>query len=638
MRDDLDNVNKFFMPARLLRKRMPKAQLKRVRRVRLMRRFITFSLIVIAAVFVTVSFADIGSNMMLALANNYVCENMNLNLKVESVTGNPLKGYIMNNVYIEDENGKKILTAKSLSWYVSFSSLMKGSLRFRKIIAEAVSVDAEGIVDAIDNFEGHYEAHDVINFFSSPAFASEYETNNAYEIPTDRITITGGKINSRYTVMNIKTIDADMNTSEADIDGDINGVMLKGKVKFTGEDKMKGINISDMTLGSGKVTAIGGLFDNDIFDVHAVIDDLELKDLTAIFPQALSSKDFDGILDLNIDITGVKENPKVFGSIDYKGSKFYGFPIERMSANYNYDPEEKNFALNNIQTSFFDIPIQGEISAMNLFSKDVQLRVKLDGSETNLERLDEILNIPELKSIGGKIEAFNINISGSIESLSGLININAPKISYGSRTFSNIRLQMKLAQSSTANVEGKFTFEEANGFIQGNVESLLRDSNMDITIKIADIDIKRVESVIPDYPNYKLEGKITALMTVKGSALKPVIRGSLRSEEFDVRSYRVMKPVINFSISDRTLKIDETEGTINSKPFAIIGTLRPIPSSNPELDIKAVLNEKLNAGIRITGTLNNPSIKIEGTSRDAEPVSRETNQKEEISKDEDASK
>ncbi len=607
MRDDFDNVNRYFMPPRLLKKRPSKAKMKRIRRGRRIRIFIALSIIVFAVIYLAVFFTDVGSDFILALAENYASENMNLNLKAESITGNPLKGYTMKNAEVEDLNGKKILSSESLSLYLNLSSLLKGRMILSEIFTQGVSVDAEGAVEILQDMSSKYKAQNInmMHIFESPAFADETEHTNTLHL--DRLRMRDGRINSRFLTVNVSRIDADLKNFTAEVDADINGLPLKGKIDMGNDSELVAINRADMNLGSGKITAVGGLFNDDIFDIHATTEDLNLKEVTAMFSEELSSMDFDGTLNLNLDVTGTKEAPRLFGSIDYKGTKIYGIPVERMSANYAYSPSEEVFTMNNIQASLLSIPVQGEISAMNMFEDNAQMRIKLDGSETNLDKLDEVLSIPELKSMKGKVDMFNVSIDGKKNSLNGLVNMTSPAISYMGRTFSNIRMQMKLSGSGTANVEGKFTFEEANGFIQGNIESIMRGSKMNLTAKIADIDIKRIENIIPDYPGYNLEGKVTLSLSVKGSINNPVITGSLSSSEFSVKSQKVMNPAIDFRFEDRTLTIEKTEGTVNGKPLSITGTIKPLPSSNPELDITA-------EGMRITGALNNPEINLMASS------------------------
>lgn len=532
------------MPDRLLKKRPSKAKLKRIRRRKRIRRFIALSVIVIAVIALAVTFTNAGCDIVLGLAEDYVSENTNLNLIAGTVTGNPLKGYTMKNIELEDMNGEKIISAESLSLYMSLSSLKIAKLRIRNAI-----------------------------------------------------------IHSRFVKINISRVDTDLRTFTTEIDADINGLPLRGNIDMGNASELTSINRADMKLGSGKITAIGGLFDDNIFDVHVTAEDLNLKEITAMFPDTLSSNDFDGDLNLNLDVTGIKESPRIFGSVDYRGTKIYGFPAERMSADYHYSVRDNMLMINNIQASAMSVPVQGEITATNLSGENVTMKIKLDGSETNLDALHEVLNIPELKGLNGRIETFNANIWGTMNSLNGLINLTSPRITYMNRTLSNLRLQMKLSGSNTGNVDGKFDFEGTNGFVQGNVESIFTGSNMNITAKIADMDIKRIENIIPDYPAYNLEGKITLSLSVKGSTSKPVITGSVSSNEFKVRSDNITKPVIEFKIQDEALTIEHTEGTLNGMPLTVTGTIKPFPSSNPELDITA-------GTAKITGVLNNPSIKL----------------------------
>lgn len=608
---------------------MPKARLKRMRRRKFIRRLTALSLIVSVIIALAVMFLDAGSNMILGLAENYVSENMNLILRTESVKGNPIKGYTFRGMNIEDENGKSILSAEYLSGHISFSSLMKGRMRLSEILIQNISLDIEDFVSTVYDARQYRAYHEDI--FESPAFASDLTSDsdsdsnsdmrNVKYIPFDKLTLRGGKFQSRFGTVNIKTINADMTKFKAEVDADINDIALKGNIDMGEVTNFASINRADMTFGSGKITAVGGLFNDDIFDFHATAEDLNLKEITALFNGKLIPDNFDGTMNLNFDVTGVKESPKMFGSIDYRGTKIFGLPVERMSANYNYSPDERILTVNNIQASSLNIPVQGEMSAMRTASDDVIVRIRLDGSEANLEGLDEVLNMPELKSLKGRTDSFNVNISGNINSLNGLVNLSAPKIMYSGRTFSGIKIQIKLAQSSTASVDGKFSFEDANGFIQGSIQSVLREANMNLTAKIADLDIKRVANMIPDSPSYNLAGKITASLNIKGSMSKPVITGSINSDELSGWSQKIMKPVIYFSFTDRALNIEKAEGTVNKIPVAVTGTIKPVPSSNPELDITAGLNTKLKTGIRITGTLNNPSFSLSNASEDTKPAS-----------------
>ena len=84
---------------------------------------ILFIFIILGAIF---SFVDIGGNVILELAKNYLSENYKLTLNAEKISGNPVKGYTLHNFSIDDHDGQNILSAEYLSGHVNFPALLTG--------------------------------------------------------------------------------------------------------------------------------------------------------------------------------------------------------------------------------------------------------------------------------------------------------------------------------------------------------------------------------------------------------------------------------------------------------------------------------------------------------------------------------
>ena len=556
------------------------------------------------------SFANIGGDVILEIAEKYFSENYKLSLKAERITGNPIKGYTLHNLEIADEN--KILSAEFLSGRLNLSALLHGKLRLAEISIRKISVDVDQLINnkftSFDSFE---------------------------EIPLDKISIVDSKFSSRYGVFKINSLVADLNKFDIVIDGNIDGIKFKGDIEMSG---LTAINSSRIDFGGGKILATGGLAGNKI-DFHASIEDLDLSEITTLSLIPLNSQDFNGKTNVNIEILGTTENPQVLGSVAYKGTKINGLLVERLSTNFDYTNDRLGFT--DIQANILNIPIQGELAVENLFSKDIHVFIKLDGSEANLSGLDKVLDIPELKALSGKVSSFNANISGPVNSLNGIINFVAPRIAYDGRTFTNIKAQMKLNNSDTAQVDGKFNFEGANGYIQGNIASFLIYPRLNITTKIANLDIKRVENLIPDASDYKLAGNITATVSIKGPAVAPTVTGAISSPEFSGFGQKFVKPVINFTFADKTLTLHKPKGTLNGMPINLSGTIGPLPSYNPKLNIDATvvmlpevlsaylpdvdiysyaLKGTVNAGLKIQGTIYTPITKFLASSSKLEAM------------------
>ncbi len=641
MINDVDNIQTFQIPRHNKSRRNNNNS--NHRKGKPYRRFLFGVLLLLIVLGTIFSFVDIGGNVILELAKNYLSENYKLSLNAEKITGNPVKGYTLHKFSIDDPDEQNILSAGYLSGRVNFSALLTGKIRLAKLTIGGLSADVEQLISAAQKyFTFEIEDDDLTSsmldeFFSrltitaSPAFADS--GNPVPDIPLDYLRIRESKFFSQFGTLQVNDVIADLKKFDIDVDAAFNDIPIKGKIDMGESAGLTGINNSEINFGSGKILATGGLY-GEILDLHASCENIDLKEITALYPAMLKPEDFDGTANFNVDATGKLEALKLFGTIDYKGTKIYGFPVERVSSNVNYEALDKRIALNNIQASAFNVPVQGEIAIA-----DNSIMIKLDGSEANLNGLDEIFGLPELKTLTGKVSLFNVNISGTMDELNGLVNFTAPRIAYNGRALTNIRAQLKLAKSDTAIVDGKFNFEGSQGYLQGKIASILKAPNLDVSAKIVELDVKRVQNMIPDASDYKLSGKITASVNVKGSPNNPVISGSLNSPEFSGWEQTITKPAVDFTFANKTLNLTKTEGTLNGMPINLSGTIGPLPSENPNLNINATLlmspaslksyvpdiaqynlKGNVNAGIKITGSVNNPSVNLLASSQNLQAM------------------
>ena len=563
------------------------------------RRIINFLVILLILLGVIFSFADIGGNMILSLARNYLSEKYNLFLYTQGITGNPLKGYTLKNFELRNNDGRKVFAAEKLTGNLIFSALLHGKIKPSEISIDGVNMNLDSFFDSLGKFSGLSQ-----------------------NLIPPKINIFHSKFDSSLGLIDVKELRADLEKFDIDIDAAINELPVKGVIDFSESAGFNAINRSDISIGSGKFLATGGLIDNKAIDLHASIQDFDLSEISALFPALSETGCFEGAANINIDITGDKENPRLSGSLDYRGKKIYGLIVERVSANLAYS--ENVLTINDLQASAFNVPIQGEIAIASRPGEKISLMIKLDASETNLD-------VPDMKELSGKIEAFNANITGTPDSLNGVINFSAPKIVYGDKNFANIKSQIKFSNTDSANLNGKFIIDGAQGYLQGNIESFLIKPVLKLTAKIVDLDINRAADFIPyEYESdYKLAGKINLAASITGNAWKPVIAGSLSSQEITAAKHKLIKPAIHFSCKNDKLNLTRSEGTINGMHINLTGIIEHLTSAAPNLNLNATLamtpeqlknfvpginkyslKGNINAGAKISGTINNPVMSL----------------------------
>ena len=341
-------------------------------------KFLAWVILIIILSGVILSFADIGGYMLFNLAKNYLGENYNMSLYADTITGNPFKGYTLNNFELHGDGGKKILSAENLLLNLRLSALIRGKINPSELAINGANINLDSFSESVGKM-GDFP----ISF-----------------IPAD-ISIINSKLDSFAGIFDVKELHVNFEKFDVNIDAVLNGIPVHGLIDFSESSGFNAINRSDISIGSGKILATGGIFNDDALDLHASIQDLNLQELAAIYPALNESGGFDGTANFNIDITGYKDEPRISGSLDYVGRKIYGLFVERVSANLAYS--DNILTVNDLQASAFNVPIQGEISITSRPNEKLFITIKLDGSETNLD-------VPELRGLSGKIDSFNANI------------------------------------------------------------------------------------------------------------------------------------------------------------------------------------------------------------------------------------
>lgn len=560
------------------------------------------------------SVVNIGGDLILNFAQKALKEQMNLDLTAEGISGNPIRGYTLTNFSIAS-GGAPILSARSLSGRVSFGALFQGSLRLALEVG-GVNMDLDQFIQELQRIK-----------------LPESEGGGG-DIPIDRVSLVDSRFTSQWGTVEVFDLGLGFSGKKLDVnvDGRVNDIPVKGGGEL---DITEGvlINRSEVAFGAGKVLATGGIRPDqggtNVLDIQGSVQDVDLKEITALWPAFLKPQDYDGRASLNLAVSGTAEAPTLEGSLDYRGTRLGGYPVERVGADVKYAADR--LTISDIQASALNIPITGEAAVSTHPGQTPSIMLKLEGSEANLDGLEGVF--PALKGLRGRVSSFSANVQGPTDALSGTISLAAPQVRYEEWTVANIAAQLKLAKSDTATVNGKFSFEGAQGYLQGTVASLLSGPKLDLTANLVDLDVKRAASLIPDASQYGLAGKLTAALTLKGPASAPSVSGTLSSPSLTGMGQTISKPSLSFAFAKDTLTLQKSSGSLNGMPISVSGTVNPLPSSTPNVNISATitvspaalkpyvpgiegyaLKGNINAGVKVQGRLPSPSVNLVASS------------------------
>lgn len=474
--------------------------------------FVTGIFLLVVFLGIIVNFQNVGGEVLLRAVRNFIHEKTSFSLNVDRVSGNPFKGFNIENVTIENFNKKSVLSVENINCDLSFSDLFKGRFRISEISLEGLQIE-------LDDFMNEIKTSQKINDLGV--------SESIKKFPVEKINFLNSKVISKFGIFSCEEIFLNTNLLDITFEGKINGIDVNGFVDFDRTSGALAINKADINFGNGKILATGGILtvknSERIFDLHGSVQGIDLKELTSLWGKTIRKENFDGIVNLDIDVTGSLREPKLSGTGNYKGKKISGFPVESFSANFDY--ANKNLNIDNIQAFALNVPINGEIVMHMSNKKPPTFEINLEGSEAILEGLDKVLMISDLKKLNGTVNSIRAKLNGNAESLDGTINFYVKRIFYDGNTLKDIRAQMKFAKSDTATVNGKFNFEGSQGYIQGDIKNVFVNPEYNLIVKVVGFEFEKIRGFIRDYDEHKIPEKVSALFNIQGKLFKPEIFG-----------------------------------------------------------------------------------------------------------------
>ncbi|MDR1376090.1 MAG: hypothetical protein LBJ22_01150 [Synergistaceae bacterium] len=563
------------------------------------------------------STVDIAGDAVVSMAAKAVKEKTGILFSVRKARGNPVRGYTFDGVTLAAESGagkNQIFAAKTLTARVNFMSLLRGSPRLSLLSISGVDMDMDRLVDEISKIQ-------------------VADSSSGGEIPIDYIRLQNSRFTSKWGKIDVADVDLVIESSllSAVIAGSINDVPMKGVLDADVHGSAASVNRMEFRVGKGMLTLAGSASPSPdeegitAFDFQGSVKELDVSEITAFWPDFLSSGDYAGNADVDFTIEGAGSNLLIAAALDFRGSKLGGYPISDLSAQLKY--ANMRLSIENVKATTLSVPIEGNVAMAMHPGETPSIMVKLQGGDAPLSELANLY--PSLGKVDGKVEKFTVNVQGPTNALSGTIELSAPSVVLLNKRIENFAVQVKLAQSDTATVNGKLILEGAQTYVQGTVAKLLTGANLNLTAKLLNLDVKKIEDLISDGKKYGLAGPLTADLAIKGKAMSPSVSGTLSSPKFTASGYTLDKPSLSFAYEKDTFSLKESSGSWSGLPIKVSGTVGPLSSKTPSIAMTAQLSLKpenlkqfvpdiasyklqgtINAGVKITGKLPQPQIDL----------------------------
>lgn len=527
--------------------------------------FLALSLVVaLVGVLLIVGSMDFAGDMVVREARKAVKEYLGVDLTVEAIQGNPVKGYSMGGVSLA-KDGEKMLSAGSLEAKLSLMSLLS-SPKLSLISLGGVEMDVDRLAKQIAKME--------------------FKSGGDGDIPIEEFRLVDSLLTSRWARAAIRAVRLSFSgrTINSDVDLDLNTIPIKGKMSVLLDGPAMTFNSLSMNVGKGAVSAEGAILPK--LAVSGNLKDLDVKQLVAFWP-VVPEEGFDGKVSMTFKGSGTWEAPLLEGALEYGGTSLLGYPVQSVAAKWGYG--DNKLSVSDLMAQVLGIPLSGHMS-MAFGEKAPVVDIGLSGSGMKVEELKKLY--PNMGDVTGEVQNFSVKASGPADALKGTIELNAPKIGARGYTLSSTVAQVKVAPG-TATVSGKSLFEGAPVTMQGSVEDYMTSPKLNLTANIRAFDLAKAALLTPEAKNLALTGSLNGDVAVKGTAAAPVITGKVWSDRVSAMKELFESPSVEFSLKGDQVSITKSAAKWRGANLSASGTA----NHKGTLNITALLENIQPAGI-----------------------------------------
>lgn len=495
--------------------------------------------------------------------------------RVESVTGNPFRGYRI--------RGIQVLSSDILQISIETVTIeldMPGIFRWKPV--KRINISNSKIV--VQNLE-------------KLGLLKPEPSESKLPMPPIPVEVDELRLDLEDHVLAIKkgSIYASTPVTSLDLQGTADGIAwtMQTAVK-TGEK----VTLPEFLLDlgpKGKITISGDI--SPEMGIDGQVQDLDLSVLGA-FDNRLEG--INGNFTSGFNVSGSTSAPIADGDFHLSKGQMNNTSLGELSGSWSFD--NGLFSIDPVLNRILGTTLEGQFS----INTKGEIQVKAEGKDLDLGKAAGLnIQIPEME---GKIETFHLDLSGKPPLLEGRLKLVSSGFSISGQNIRSLNLET-LLKEQVLQADSSFFWKGTKTSAKGKVE-LADSGKVNFNINVPMIDLAILPDIIPSLADAEPEGSASMTMNVKGYTKAPVIEGSLSSGRFSIRKERFDNTVLAFRVEEGDLAVKKLSsnglgGIINGS--GTINSVLKEPAFNLKLQASGLALE------RITKLLPSPPEDMEGS-------------------------
>ncbi len=476
-----------------------------------------------AGVLVLISRGDIGAGFAVSELGKAARRQLDAELSLSSLSGNPIKGFKMKNVALR-RGGRVFFSAPEVAVAFEPLSLLKGSPRIRSISLGGALFDP-----------GDLHLRPPKDGAPGP-MALPFDTllvqKCILRTPKGDLKIEEGKVS-----LGDGTIDASGSLLYRETP-----FSIRAELEPAGEELF--LRRLFVKTAQGGLTASGRVL--PVMDLAGEVSDLDVGVLEGFWPE-LAGQGYSGKFSTSFTARGPWPGVAMEGRLVATRGEVYGIDVEDLSSSWSYSGDtlemrEVRGAANGtalsgtLRFSFSALP---PVTAIDITARGAEVK---SWAKT----------FPWLHPLAeGVIDSLDVNLVGPSNSLSGMITLKTSELKLAGQPLSGIEGALELKDSSTLELD--LGAEWLGSVVKGEgTVAFGAGPALDLTLSGSGLDLKRTAEALP-YLKLTLSGRAAAKVRLFGAPDALKAEGTIRSERVEASGEILEKPKVAFAYSDGTL-------------------------------------------------------------------------------------
>ena len=518
--------------------------------------------------------SNLGSDQLRHVAQAELERALGGQLVVDSLQGNPLRGYRASGISIERE-GQVLASGEGVEIHLSLRSLLAGRVTISLLRLRGLSFDISCLTDP-----------------SGRGCPTLPQGIRRLEVISGRLIASGSEV----MAVDRATWDGQDNGAVVEAEGRFMELPFKTKLRLIEGKGTLSLDEGSLSLGKSRLELAGSLAPLALSGRALPLDMAELAFLFPDVTQAGLVGRADVTFALSDELSDEGPSPRLTGTIGLPQGEAVDIALEAFGAQWAW--EEDRLLLFEIDGRANGSPVRGSLG-LAFSGEELDLAIDMEAEKFDVESWQRAF--PWLAFASGSVETLSADLKGPTSKLIGRILLSGADALLVGQRVETLGAELLLDERGIIALSGQGLWADSPFDVAGTV-ALDEATTLDLHFATTSLALHRLRAHFGWLDPLLPEGNLAGDLTLRGPAAAPVYGGMIRSDQIRVRKSLIENLSALFSIRGSDVVIEKASGQWQGATFEAAGTIGQLfETGNPSLAVAGNVRDLALAELPLNG-------------------------------------